>query len=184
MTMPLAGSAYSAKYNLTAPALRARSGRLGAAATSIEVAGGYLLRYSLALVIGWIGAMKFTAFEAEAIRPLVASSPFLKWMYSVWGVQTVSNMIGLAELCAAAAIALRPLSAKTAAFGSAIAVAMFLTTSSFLFSLPGWEASLGGFPALSGSGGFLVKDFVLLGAAVWTLGEALSQVAAGRNGAR
>ena len=42
---------------------------------------------------------------------------------------------------------------------------MFLTTLSFLFSLPGWEQSLGGFPALSGNGGFLLKDIVLLGAA-------------------
>jgi uncharacterized membrane protein YkgB len=30
------------------------------------------------------------------------------------------------------------------------------------------------FPALSGSGGFLVKDLMLLAAAVWSLGEALA----------
>jgi reactive chlorine resistance protein C len=41
---------------------------------------------------------------------------------------------------------------------------MFLTTLSFLFSTPGWEPSLGGFPALSGSVvQFLIKDVVLLG---------------------
>ena len=52
---------------------------------------------------------------------------------------------------------------------------MFLTTLSFLFSTPGWEASLGGFPALSVvPGQFLLKDVVLLGAAVWSLGEALT----------
>ena len=44
----------------------------------------------------------------------------------------------------------------------------------FLFSLPGWEKSLGGFPALSGSGGFLLKDVVLLGAALFTLGDSLA----------
>lgn len=38
---------------------------------------------------------------------------------------------------------------KDAALGSAGAVMMFLTTLSFLFSTPGWEPSLGGFPALS-----------------------------------
>jgi reactive chlorine resistance protein C len=37
---------------------------------------------------------------------------------------------------------------------------------------PGWEASLGGFPALSDlPGQFLLKDIVLLGAAVWSLRE-------------
>jgi len=46
---------------------------------------------------------------------------------------------------------------------------------SFLFSMPGWEPSLGGFPALSGAvGQFLIKDVVLLGAALWSLGEAMT----------
>ena len=54
---------------------------------------------------------------------------------------------------------------------------MFLTTLSFLFSTPGWEPSLGGFPALSGDvGEFLIKDIVLLGAALWSLSEALAAV--------
>jgi len=54
---------------------------------------------------------------------------------------------------------------------------MFLTTLSFLFSTPGWEPSLGGFPALSGDvGEFLIKDVVLLGAALWSLSEALAAV--------
>ena len=52
---------------------------------------------------------------------------------------------------------------------------MFLMTLSFLFSTPGWESSLGGFPSLSGGvGQFLLKDLVLLGAAIWSLGEALT----------
>jgi uncharacterized membrane protein YkgB len=55
-----------------------------------------------------------------------------------------------------------------------LAIGTFLATLTFLFSLPGWEQSLGGFPALSGSGGFLLKDVTLLGASVWTLGDSLS----------
>ena len=40
---------------------------------------------------------------------------------------------------------------------------------------PGWEPSLGGFPALSAMPGqFLLKDVVLLGVALWTAGEALA----------
>lgn len=50
---------------------------------------------------------------------------------------------------------------------------MFLTTLSFLLSTPGWEPSLGGFPSLSAlPGQFLLKDVVLLGAAIWSFGEA------------
>ena len=134
----------------------------------------FFIRYGLVLVLGWIGAMKFTTYEAEGIKTLVATSPFMSWMYKVLSVQGTSNVIGIAELTAAALIAIRPLSAKPSAIGSVLAVFTFLTTLTFLFSLPGWEKSLGGFPALSGSGGFLLKDTVLLGAAFFTLGDSLA----------
>jgi uncharacterized membrane protein YkgB len=136
--------------------------------------GAFLIRYGLVLVLGWIGAMKFTAYEAEGIKTLVQTSPFMSWMYKVFSLQATSNLIGVAELMAAALIAIRPLAPKLSAIGSVLAVFTFLTTLTFLFSLPGWETSLGGFPALSGSGGFLLKDTVLLGAAFFTLGDSLA----------
>lgn len=144
------------------------------AKNAFEKLGAFLIRYGLVLVLGWIGAMKFTAYEAEGIRTLVETSPLMSWMYRVFSLQATSNVIGVAELIAAALIAIRPLSAKLSAIGSVLAVFTFLTTLTFLFSLPGWEKSLGGFPALSGSGGFLLKDVVLLGAALFTLGDSLA----------
>ncbi len=139
----------------------------------LERVGLLTLRYGLVLILFWIGAMKFTAFEAEGIKPLIESSPFINWLYRVFDVQAASNMLGMTETTVGFLIALRPLSAKLAAFGSAVAVLMFLTTFSFLFSLPGWEPSLGGFPTLSSAGGFLLKDICLLGIALWSLGEAV-----------
>jgi reactive chlorine resistance protein C len=143
--------------------------------SSITALGHRVLRYGLALVIGWIGMMKFTGYEAQGIEPLVAHSPLLGWMYRVWSVRQFAAGLGIVEISIAILIALRPWSRKASAFGSAVAVLMFLTTLSFLFSTPGWEPSLGGFPALSGAvGQFLLKDVVLLGAAIWSLGEALT----------
>ena len=141
---------------------------------AIKKLSEFLIRYGLVLVLGWIGAMKFTAYEAAAIQGLVASSPLMSWMYKVFSVQATSNIIGVAELTAALLIAIRPISARLSAIGSVLAVFTFLATLTFLFSLPGWEKSLGGFPALSGSGGFLLKDVVLLGAALFTLGDSLT----------
>jgi uncharacterized membrane protein YkgB len=140
---------------------------------AVQAVGAYLLRYGLVLVIAWIGFMKFTAYEAAMIHPLVASSPLMSWVYTIFSERAFSGCLGVVEVSIAVMIALRPLSAKIAAVGSGLAVAMFLMTLTFLFSLPGWEPSLGGFPALSAAGGFLVKDIVLLAAAVWSLGEAL-----------
>jgi uncharacterized membrane protein YkgB len=142
----------------------------------IQALGRFLLRYGLVLIVAWIGAMKFTAYEAAAIQPLVETSPLMSWMYKFLSIQGVSNLLGGTEITIAVMIALRPLSAKFCALGSLLAVGMFLTTLTFLFTLPGWEPSLGGFPALSGSGGFLIKDLLLLGAAVWSLGEALGGI--------
>jgi uncharacterized membrane protein YkgB len=139
-----------------------------------ERLGAFFIRYGLVLVLGWIGAMKFTAYEAEGIKTLVETSPLMSWLYKVFSLQATSNVIGIAELTAAVLIAIRPLSSKLSAVGSVLAVFTFLTTLTFLFSLPGWEKSLGGFPALSGSGGFLLKDTVLLGAALFTLGDSLA----------
>jgi uncharacterized membrane protein YkgB len=141
---------------------------------AVEKSAGILLRYGLVLILGWIGAMKFTAYEAAGIQPLIASSPLLSWLYGFLSVQATSNLIGSAELATALLIALRPVSPRACALGSALAAGTFLTTLTFLFTLPGWEPTLGGFPALSGSGGFLLKDLILLGAALWSLAESLA----------
>jgi uncharacterized membrane protein YkgB len=142
--------------------------------TLVQRCGEFLIRYGLVIVLGWIGAMKFTAYEADGIKALVETSPLMSWMYKLFSIQATSNVIGVTELFAALLIAIRPLSPRLSVIGSVLAVFTFLTTLTFLFSLPGWEQSLGGFPALSGSGGFLLKDVVLLGAAFWTLGDSLS----------
>jgi reactive chlorine resistance protein C len=152
-----------------------------AAATGmkLESVGLHITRYGVALVLIWIGAMKFTAYEAGAIQPLVANSPLMSWLYAIFSVQATSNLIGVAEIAAGVLIALRSWSAIACVVGSLMAIATFVTTLTFLFSTPGWEPSLGGFPALSvAPGQFILKDAVLLGAAVWSFGEALKGVGA------
>jgi reactive chlorine resistance protein C len=143
----------------------------------IEAVGRHSIRYGLVLVLLWIGGMKFTAYEAEGISGFVSNSPFMFWAYQLFSKTQFSAILGAVELLTAVLIAARPFSAKLSAVGSALAVGMFLTTLSFLFSTPGViEPSLG-FPALSAvPGQFLIKDVVLLGAALWTAGEALRAV--------
>jgi reactive chlorine resistance protein C len=143
----------------------------------IERLGSIFLRYGLVIAIGWIAAMKVTEYEAKGIQPLIAHSPFLSWGYSVWSVHHFTMIIGAIEITIATLIALRRWFPKASAVGSVGAVFMFLTTLSFIITTPGWEPSLGGFPALSGDvGEFLIKDFVLLGAALSTLADSLSAV--------
>jgi uncharacterized membrane protein YkgB len=124
--------------------------------------------------------MKFTAYEANGIQPLVANSPLMGWLYRILSVQGFSDLLGVVEIAIAVMIGVRWLSPQVAAIGSVLV--MFLTTLSFLFSTPGWEPSLGGFPALAVvPGQFLLKDIVLLGASIWSLGESLASIDASRN---
>jgi uncharacterized membrane protein YkgB len=142
---------------------------------TLQALGTFVIRYGLVVVFVWIGAMKFTAYEANGIQPLVAHSPFLGWAYQLLDVRTFSSWLGVLEIAIGLMIAARPVSARLSAVGSALAAGLFLTTLSFMLTTPPvWEASLGGFPALSvAPGQFLLKDLVLLGAAVWSCGEAL-----------
>src|SRR5689334_3181933 len=145
-----------------------------AMSSQVEAVGRALTRYGLVVVVGWIGLMKFTAYEAEGISPFVAHSPLMSWVYGLMSVRGFSAVLGVVEAGIALLIAARPCSPRACALGSLLAVGMFLVTLSFLVTTPGvWEPSLGGFPALSAlPGQFLIKDLALLGISLWSLGEA------------
>ena len=135
---------------------------------------GPLARYGLVVVIGWIGLLKFTSYEAQGIQPLVAHSPFMSWMYDIFSVTTFSSLLGVLEVGTAVLLAVKPWWPRVSAVGSLIAVGLFIATISFLFTTPGvGESAAGGFPALSMTGQFLIKDVALLGLAAWTLADAL-----------
>jgi reactive chlorine resistance protein C len=143
---------------------------------SIEDLGKAIVRLGLIVVLAWIGGMKFTAYEAMGIQPLVAHSPFISWMYDFLSIRSFSAMLGCIEIVTAALISLRYVSAKASAVGSLLAIGLFATTLSMLFTTPGWEPTLE-FPALSAMPGqFLLKDIVLFGASVWSLGESLKAI--------
>jgi uncharacterized membrane protein YkgB len=168
------------------PAAAATSGFSGEGdfvmAERLKGIGTHITRYGLVIVLLWIGGMKFTAYEAEGIKPLVTNSPLMSWAYRLTSAGGFSAFLGVVEIAIGLFIALRPVWPLGSAVGSGLAVGMFLTTLSFLPTTPGWEPSLGGFPALSAMPGqFLLKDVVLLGASLFTAGEAL-EAAGSRRG--
>ena len=142
--------------------------------STIDAIASFLGRYGLVLVIGWIGAMKFANFQANQIQPLVASSPFMGWLYNIFPVYTFSALLGVFEVAAAVLIAIKPLSPRLSIVGSVLAIVLFLATISFLFTTPGIsEPAGGGFPAISLIGEFLLKDVPLLGLSFWTLADSI-----------
>jgi reactive chlorine resistance protein C len=131
----------------------------------LQSLGAALIRYGLAAVILFIGALKFTRFEAENIRPLVAHSPLLFWLQSALGVRGSSNLLGIIEIAVGLGILAYRFAPRLSGLASLGACGMFLITLSFLVTTPGaapWGAT--------GPGQFLLKDVVLLGAALYTAG--------------
>src|SRR6516165_5881923 len=128
----------------------------------LATAGQHLAQYGLVVVIAWIGGLKYTSYEAAAIQPLIAHSPVFSWVYGLVSVRAFAVALGTLEI---------------------MAVLLFAGTLSFLFTTPGVLAP-SGFPVLSVlPGQFLLKDLVLIGVSLWTLGDSLAAAAA-RRGAR
>jgi reactive chlorine resistance protein C len=145
--------------------------------STVDTVARVLSRYGLVVVIGWIGALKFANFEAHQIQPLVANSPFMGWLYNFFPVYTFSAVLGVVELVAAVLLAIKPIAPKLSIFGSLLAIVLFISTVSFLFTTPGVaEPAGGGFPAISLTGEFLLKDIPLLGISFWTLADAIRAV--------
>jgi uncharacterized membrane protein YkgB len=142
--------------------------------------GQAIARYGLALVLAWIGFGKYIKMES---RVLIEHSPLMSWVYDVLSVNTVARGLGTMEIVAAILIVTRPVSPRLSAIGSALAIVLFCGTLSFLFTTPGVVSQFAGpIPVLSAlPGQFLLKDVVLIGVAVWTLGEALQASALGAS---
>src|SRR6266446_9078953 len=82
-----------------------------------------LLRYGLALIFLWIGGMKFTAYEAQGIRPVAENSPLMSWLLAVLSTQAFSNLLGVVEIATGVLLALRPLSALAASIAIPLPIA-------------------------------------------------------------
>jgi uncharacterized membrane protein YkgB len=145
--------------------------------------GQNVARYGLVVVLAWIGFGKYVKMES---RVLIEHSPLMSWIYDYLSVTAVARGLGTMEIVAAVLIALRPAWPCVSAAGSALAVVLFVGTLSFLFSTPGVVAThAAGLPVLSAQPGqFLLKDLVLIGVAIWTLGEAFAAARANAAGPR
>jgi uncharacterized membrane protein YkgB len=146
-------------------ALAQSIGRLGRAVALLGVILPLLL----------IGGMKFTQVEIDGLKPLIGGTPWLAWMYPVFGEAGASYLLGVVEIAAALLLLASPWSALAGVAGGAISAVIFLVTCSIMIALPIWEPTLG-FPALGPLGQFLIKDVALLGIALVVLGESLGRL--------
>lgn len=170
------------------------------AASKLDRVAMGMLRVALVTVLVWIGGLKFVDYEADSIVPLVANSPAMSFLYHrpaeyrtyvnkegelnlqhrAWhrrnGTYTFSHGLGAVIVGIGFLIALYPIRPEVSALGSGLLILMSCTTLSFLLTTPeAWVPALGaanhGFPYLSGVGRLIIKDLIMLAAAVVTLAD-------------
>ncbi|HEY0785438.1 MAG TPA: DUF417 family protein [Acidobacteriaceae bacterium] len=181
------------------------------AASRLDRVAMAMLRVALVIVLVWIGGLKFVDYEADSIVPLVANSPVMSFLYHhpaeyrahmnkegelnlehrEWqhenGTYTFSRLLGAVIVSIGLLIALYPVRPELSMLGSGLLILMSLTTLSFLITTPeAWVPALGdahhGFPYLAGGGRLIVKDMIMLAAAVVTLADAAKAVLRRRAG--
>lgn len=146
------------------------------AAGTLQRLGRGIALAGVVLPLLLIGGLKFTAVEIEGLKPLIGGTPWLAWMYPVFGEAGASYFLGVVEIATALLLIASPWSARAAVAGGLLAAITFLVTCSIMVALPIWEPKAGGFPALGFLGQFLIKDIALLGISLVVLGEGLARL--------
>ncbi|MGV3771562.1 MAG: DUF417 family protein [Verrucomicrobiales bacterium] len=174
--------------------MAAQADRLGIAMT----------RLGLIVVLLWIGGLKAFKYEADGIVPFVANSPFMNFFYTypspdykahmnpegqlkpanrAWHEENRTYLfsygLGAVIVLYGLMLCLHSWRPEVAAIGSMLVAVMSLVTLSFLITTPeSWVPALGdaqhGFPYLSGRGRLVIKDVIMLGAALITMADSAS----------
>lgn len=153
-------------------------------------------RVSIFIVMAWIGGLKAFQYEADGIVPFVANSPFMSFFYQKdapeynnfknregeviptnieWhqsnGTYLFSYALGAVIIIIGILTLAGIYSAKIGLFGGLLTLGMSIVTLSFLITTPEvYVPDLGGpdhgFPFLSGAGRLVLKDIIMMGAAL------------------
>jgi uncharacterized membrane protein YkgB len=174
--------------------------RLFQIASKADRIGLTVTRLGLVVVLVWIGSLKIYRYEADGIVPFVANSPFMSFFYNdpgnykqhmnpegavvaenqAWHEmnRTYPFAIGLGMVIVGYGllIALNPWLPQAATVGSFLVFVMSFVTLSFLVTTPeAWVPNRGGpehgFPLLSGAGRLVIKDAIMMGAALVTMAD-------------
>lgn len=169
-------------------------------ASRLDKLGITLTRVGLIVVLLWIGGLKVFRYEADGIVPFVANSPTMSFFYAdpgnykahknpegalvpenrawheanrtyqfAYGLGAVIVLYGLL-------VCLHLWLPQVAAVGSFLVFTMSLVTLSFLITTPEcWVPNPGdaqhGLPYLSGAGRLVIKDAIMMGAALVTMSD-------------
>lgn len=142
----------------------------------------HLIRASMVIIFLFFGYQKWFQYEAQALVPYITHGPLIFWMYPVFGVRGATYFLGVAEWLFGGLLLLGFWNKKLGILGALGACFSFIATFTILPFIPGgWATSAGGFPAMSETGAFLMKDLVLLTASFYLLKQDMVRVSLSRK---
>jgi uncharacterized membrane protein YkgB len=130
----------------------------------------HVVRASIVIIFLFFGYQKWFDYEAQALIPYISNGPLISWMYPVFGVRGACWFLGVAEWFFGALLFAGFWNKKLGILGALGGIFSFISTITIIQFIPnGWAPSAGGFPAMTETVAFLMKDLVLLAVSFYLL---------------
>ena len=137
----------------------------------------HLMRASMVLIFAFFGYQKWFNYEAQALIPYISHGPLIFWMYPILGLKGATWFLGVAEWLFGALLFLGFWNKRLGILGALGSCFSFVATVTIIPFIPnGWAFSAGGFPAMTETVAFLLKDLVLLAVSVYLLRQDVLRV--------
>jgi uncharacterized membrane protein YkgB len=134
----------------------------------------HVVRASMVILFLFFGYQKWWSYEGQRLIPFISNGPLIFWMYPAFGIQGASYFLGVSEWLFGGLLFAGFWNKKLGILGALGSCASFVSTVTIIPFMPdGWDASAGGFPAMTGNVPFLMKDLVLLAASFYLLKQDL-----------
>jgi uncharacterized membrane protein YkgB len=139
----------------------------------------HFIRASMVIIFLFFGYQKWFDYEAQALIPYISHGPLIFWMYPVFGIRGATYFLGVAEWVFGALLFAGFWNKRLGILGALGSCFSFLSTITIIPFIPnGWAPSAGGFPAMTETVAFLLKDLVLLAVSVYLLRQDVIKAAA------
>lgn len=137
----------------------------------------HAIRAAMVIIFLFFGYQKWWAYEAQRLIPYISNGPLIFWLYPVFGVRGASWFLGSCEWTFGTLLFLGFWNKRLGILGALGSCATFIGTVTIIPFMPdGWDASAGGFPAMTGNVPFLMKDVALLAASFYLLKQDVMRV--------
>ena len=148
--------------------------RLGLLAENLDY---HIVRASMVILFFFFGYQKWWAYEADRLDPFISNGPLIRWLYPAFGHQGASWFLGVCEWVFGALLFAGFWDKRLGVLGATGSTLTFIATVSIIPFMPdGWDASAGGFPAMTGNVPFLMKDVVLLAVSFYLLKQDVARL--------